>query len=175
MGKAAYLYVIADGSGAHKVGLSVSPQRRLRELQGGSPRRLRVARQTPAPAVSATKVEAYAHWLLREACALGEWFNVTEEAAWVALVAAAEAVARGEAAPRRISGPGRPPLSQKSATQPTMVRLTTEVRARIVGLVGATGMAAFIREAIEEKLAATESQPSRKPSSARERTKPKPD
>jgi predicted DNA-binding protein len=44
-----------------------------------------------------------------------------------------------------------------------MVRLTAEVRARIVGLVGATGMAAFIREAIEEKLAATEAQPPRKP------------
>lgn len=70
---------------------------------------------------------------------------------------------------------GRPPLSKKSVTQPTMVRLTTEVRARIVDLVGATGMAAFIREAIEEKLAATEAQPPRKPSSARERTKPKPD
>lgn len=69
---------------------------------------------------------------------------------------------------------GRPPLSQKSETRPTMVRLTTEVRKRIVELVGATGMAAFIREAIEEKLAAAEGAP-RKPSSARERTKPKPD
>ena len=70
---------------------------------------------------------------------------------------------------------GRPPLSQKSVTQPTMVRLTTEVRKRIVELVGATGMAAFIREAIEEKLAASEALPPRQPSSARERTKPKPD
>jgi hypothetical protein len=69
---------------------------------------------------------------------------------------------------------GRPPLSQKSETRPTMVRLTAHVRERIVGLVGATGMAAFIREAIEEKLAAAEGAP-RQPSSARERTKPKPD
>lgn len=69
---------------------------------------------------------------------------------------------------------GRPPLSQKSETRPTMVRLTDEVRKRIVGLVGATGMAAFIREAVEEKLAATEAQTPRKPSSAPKRTKPNP-
>lgn len=44
-----------------------------------------------------------------------------------------------------------------------MVRLTAHVRERIASLVGATGMAAFIREAVEEKLAAAEAQPPRKP------------
>jgi len=47
---------------------------------------------------------------------------------------------------------GRPPLSQKSATQPTMVRLTVDVRERIVALVGDKGMADFIRSAIEAEL-----------------------
>lgn len=43
---------------------------------------------------------------------------------------------------------GRPPLNVK----PTMVRLTEEVRRRIEACVGPNRMAAFIREAIEEKL-----------------------
>lgn len=43
---------------------------------------------------------------------------------------------------------GRPPMNVK----PTMVRLTEDVRARIVTLVGANRMAAFIREAIEAEL-----------------------
>jgi Arc/MetJ-type ribon-helix-helix transcriptional regulator len=66
---------------------------------------------------------------------------------------------------------GRPALHMT----PTQVRLPKVVRDRITDLVGKKGMAAFIREAIEEKLAATEARPSRKPSSARERNKPKPD
>lgn len=62
---------------------------------------------------------------------------------------------------------GRPPLSQKSETRPTMVRLTAHVRERIVSLVGAMGMAAYIREAVEQRLQRDEE--------ARERTKTKPD
>jgi len=101
MGKPAYLYVITDGSGAHKVGLSVAPQKRLGQLQTGCPRRLTLARTSDEPFEEPDEVEAYAHWLLQEARELGEWFNVTEDAAWVALVAAGEAVARGERAPGR--------------------------------------------------------------------------
>jgi len=58
---------------------------------------------------------------------------------------------------------GRPPLSQKSVTQPTMVRLTLDVRERIVKLVGDKGMADFIRSAVEAEL------------TRRERPRPKPD
>jgi predicted DNA-binding protein len=43
---------------------------------------------------------------------------------------------------------GRPPMNVK----PTMVRLTEEVRSRIVALVGPSRMATFIREAIEAEL-----------------------
>jgi predicted DNA-binding protein len=43
---------------------------------------------------------------------------------------------------------GRPPLNVK----PTVVRLTEDVRQRIVALVGENRMAAFIREAIEAEL-----------------------
>jgi hypothetical protein len=43
---------------------------------------------------------------------------------------------------------GRPPLGVK----PTMVRLTEDVRRRIVALVGDHRMAAFIREAVDAEL-----------------------
>lgn len=99
--KPAYLYVIGDGSGAHKVGLSAQPRRRLSQLQVGSSRRLILVRTSERPLDEPDAVEDYAHWLLREAREHGEWFNVTAEAAWVALVAAAEAVERGEYAPSR--------------------------------------------------------------------------
>lgn len=47
---------------------------------------------------------------------------------------------------------GRPPLGVK----PTMVRLTEDVRRRIVALVGENRMAAFIREAVDAELARRE-------------------
>ena len=47
---------------------------------------------------------------------------------------------------------GRPPLGVKE----TKVRLTDEQRARITKLVGENRMAAWIREAVEEKLARDE-------------------
>jgi hypothetical protein len=47
---------------------------------------------------------------------------------------------------------GRPPLGVK----PTMVRLTEDVRRRIVALVGDNRMAAFIREAVDGELARRE-------------------
>lgn len=59
----------------------------------------------------------------------------------------------------RSAAMGRPPLHMT----PTQVRLPKVVRDRITDLVGSKGMAAFIREAVEEKLAAAEAQPPRKP------------
>jgi len=47
---------------------------------------------------------------------------------------------------------GRPPLSKKSKTTLTGVRLTDETRERIVALVGAKRMASFVREAVEAAL-----------------------
>ena len=60
---------------------------------------------------------------------------------------------------------GRPPLGVK----PTVVRLTEEVRQRITALVGTSGMARFIREAVDAELArreAASSKPCRKSKSA---------
>jgi hypothetical protein len=55
----------------------------------------------------------------------------------------------GTVTPKRM---GRPPLSKKSDTVETKVRMTIEVRERIEALVGPNRMAVFIREAIEREL-----------------------
>lgn len=47
---------------------------------------------------------------------------------------------------------GRPPLSLGSRTITTAVRLTADVMRRIESVAGPNRMAAFIREAVEEKL-----------------------
>lgn len=51
---------------------------------------------------------------------------------------------------------GRPPLSIKSDTKMTGVRLTEDVRQRIEAVAGPNRMAAFIRDAVLEKLAREE-------------------
>lgn len=47
---------------------------------------------------------------------------------------------------------GRPPLSKKSVTKPTLVRLTEDVAARIDALAGPNKRAEFIREAVAREL-----------------------
>ena len=131
MGKPAFLYVITDGSGSHKVGLSTSPRKRLGQLQTGCPRRLTLVRTSEEPFHEPDEVEAYAHWLLQEARELGEWFNVTEEAAWVALVAAGEAVARGDRAPGR--WPARPLSKTGWQARMKAAGLTQAELARLAG------------------------------------------
>ena len=58
---------------------------------------------------------------------------------------------------------GRPPIKRNVATKPILVRMDEHMHARIEERVGKKRMAAFIREAVEEKLAATEGLTSRKP------------
>lgn len=53
---------------------------------------------------------------------------------------------------------GRPSLGIK----PTLVRLSEEVRERIRALVGDSGMAGFIREAVERELARREKEKPKK-------------
>jgi hypothetical protein len=47
---------------------------------------------------------------------------------------------------------GRPPLSKKSVTKPTLVRLTEDVAARIDALAGPNKRAEFIRDAIDREI-----------------------
>ncbi|MDH2311404.1 GIY-YIG nuclease family protein [Methylobacterium brachiatum] len=156
-----YVYVIATvglEDVACKVGVSRNPARRVKQLQSAVKRRLYLADVRLEVAETAGAVERYAHWLLRKHHIRGEWFAVDDPDAWRAVENAQAAIARGERAPFRIAGPGRPPLDMSS----TQIRIPKTVRDRIADLVGSKGMASFIREAIEEKLAAAEAQLPRK-------------
>lgn len=62
------------------------------------------------------------------------------------------------------AGVGRPPIKRNVATKPLLVRMDEGMHARVETQVGKKRMAAFVREAIEEKLAREEQPPSRKPS-----------
>ena len=98
-----FVYLISAGPRMHKIGISENPKKRLASLQTGHYRKLRIARMIEAD--DAEKIEAYAHCLLRDRRATGEWFLVTEaEAAW-AVEYAGEAVARGELPGRGVAWP----------------------------------------------------------------------
>lgn len=57
---------------------------------------------------------------------------------------------------------GRPPLSKKSDTVETKVRMTDETRRRIEALEGPNRMAVFIREAVERELTRREKEKPKK-------------
>lgn len=78
-----YLYVIAphalpgaDPVGPCKLGVSVDPDRRLRELQTGYPTRLAVHHREPVPAAIARTLERLLHRDIGHFKAKGEWFGI---------------------------------------------------------------------------------------------------
>lgn len=58
---------------------------------------------------------------------------------------------------------GRPPLKLKDPTVKTTIRLPTSLHERMEKVAGEGKVAAFIREAVEEKLATAEASTPRKP------------
>lgn len=77
-----WLYVITDGT-AYKVGRATDPESRLSSLQTGNPRQLRlVATEPHADSVGA---ELSAHKMLANSRIRGEWFEVDEETAVMAI------------------------------------------------------------------------------------------
>lgn len=162
------IYVVGSPKGLKKIGLAYNPAARLKAIQTGHGAALSILHARPVRGDLAADIERRAHWLLQEGRVHGEWFRVSVAAARQAVDRAIAEDGQGEKAKPAV---GRPALNLEE----TKVRLNAGQKDRIIALVGEQRMAAFIREAIEEKLAATEAQPPRKPSSARERTKPKPD
>lgn len=171
MAEPAFLYVIGSRRGPHKVGVSSDPRRRLAQLQVSTHEALLLKRATETPVPDPAKVESFAHWLLRESAIRGEWFRVTEEAAWVALTAAREAVAQGLTVPReRISIFGRPRINDPDEAMTARFAAGTLARIKAV-LMPKEPLAGFMRDAVEREIARRLRTP-RKLSSARERTKP---
>lgn len=150
----AFLYVIGEGRDRHKVGLSTSPRRRLSQLQTGTARRLILKRASAERYADAAKIESYAHWLLRESAIRGEWFKVTEEAAWVALTAAVQAVSQGLEVP----APPRPEPRKRGRPlhdhEPVLIRFVPGTREEIKAVLAeGEDNASFVRLAVSKEIA----------------------
>jgi len=83
-----FVYVVgpAEGTGAHKIGISVDVTGRLASLQTGHPARLAVAFAVPHR--RAARVEALAHSALADWRLSGEWFDCPASMAMGAVVKA---------------------------------------------------------------------------------------
>jgi hypothetical protein len=146
------VYVLGVEGGPCKVGRSVEPEERARQLQikyGSRFILLGVSRMAQVKAISA---ERYAHWLLRDRHLSGEWFDATREEA----LAAVNKALTDEMDPEYVL----PSLDEIALSDGMAERIETRfprgTRERLRKVLGSTGHAQFIRDAIEEKLAREE-------------------
>lgn len=89
------VYVIADETGAHKVGISLNVAKRLISLQANNTLRLNVVWSITVPYKDARKIEDHAHWLLRRFDLGSEWFSCEEDQAIFAINKSIIAVSSG--------------------------------------------------------------------------------
>lgn len=82
-----YIYIIRDGSGACKIGITDNPKQRLNELQIGSSVKLRIYNLIPVQAGKARRFESKIHRLLKNRRLQGEWFFVDPKIALEAILA----------------------------------------------------------------------------------------
>lgn len=75
-----FIYIISDGDHV-KIGISKTPERRLKQLQTGHPKKLVLYKVREVDAVSAKKLEAIIHRTCGNYRLKGEWFNMTRELA----------------------------------------------------------------------------------------------
>jgi hypothetical protein len=81
-----YVYVIVDPSGYCKVGKADNVNSRLRGLQTGNPRKLKVYYKHPCKnKYRAQMLEQLTHANLKESRAIGEWFSCTPSEAKAAI------------------------------------------------------------------------------------------
>lgn len=71
------VYIIQHELGLYKIGIAENPEKRVRQLQVGSPFELKL-RQTENP-TNARRVEQHLHEKLRKFHFRGEWFDLPEE------------------------------------------------------------------------------------------------
>lgn len=90
----AYLYVMSDDDQV-KVGLSVQPKVRAKEIGRARGKPVALAHTVAVAGKFAVVAEGYAHWLLREHNTRGEWFSAPVEVAISATNRAAEEAATG--------------------------------------------------------------------------------
>lgn len=75
-----YIYIVYNGR-HYKVGVSATPERRVKQLQTASSTPLRLLKTYPVDVKLARKIEQQIHKMLwqRRARHKGEWFDLTEE------------------------------------------------------------------------------------------------
>lgn len=110
-----FLYLIADPGGAVKVGIAECAEQRLRDLQTGNPRKLRLIQAWAHD--DARRIEARVHATLRRFRTYGEWFALAAEK----VIPIAEASLRGEMVeplPFGLRAPMRPVLAPTHREEP---------------------------------------------------------
>ncbi len=80
-----YVYVIIDGSGATKIGISDDPKKRLMELQVGSSIKLVLAYSIAVPYALASRIESQIHRSMKHLHLSGEWFFIDPTIAFKAI------------------------------------------------------------------------------------------
>lgn len=83
-----YLYVIGPEIGPVKVGRSMQPTERVKQLEAQAGVKLFLTGQWPVGQAIGLAAERYAHWLLRDKSVGAEWFDVSREEAAAAVVKA---------------------------------------------------------------------------------------
>lgn len=87
-GRGGFIYIIRNGFGHHKIGVSANPNSRVAELQTGSPVRLDII-YAAALDCSGYAIEEMAHEILARYRLKGEWFNCPLDIAVAAIGVAA--------------------------------------------------------------------------------------
>lgn len=138
-----YVYVIGDANGPQKVGFAADPKRRLALFRTGNIGDLRIALAAPVSRDLARHAERFAHWLLRDHHARGEWFSVSPEMAMAAVEQAIVAVLNGQRAPLLPihTPPGKPKIFHGAMH----VRLPKDTKARIDALRGSMRQGDYVR------------------------------
>lgn len=81
-----FVYIIAAGDMAHKIGIATEPWKRIRELQVGNPVKLNILFCAEVDTEDrARRIELRAHQDLGPHRLEGEWFNVDGAAAYAAV------------------------------------------------------------------------------------------
>jgi hypothetical protein len=74
-----YIYVIGSDSPPYKVGISKAPDQRLKALQTGHPRKLRIHSLRETNAEKTKLLESVIHHHLKHYKTHGEWFDISLE------------------------------------------------------------------------------------------------
>ncbi len=70
-----FIYIISDGDSV-KIGISKTPEKRLKQLQTGHPKKLTLCNVREVPETRALKLERIIHRSCGHRRLKGEWFNM---------------------------------------------------------------------------------------------------